>query len=85
MVEEKRPADASKVPATREAAAAACEEQTRKKGIKSMTAIFSRLRPGKADEDFAACMREYETGGTVPADAAQTGEAAPVATDAAGE
>lgn len=61
MAQEQRTAGGSGAPVTREAAAAACAEQTRKKGIKSVTAIFSRLRPGKADEDFAACMREQSS------------------------
>jgi hypothetical protein len=38
-------------------ATAICQEQTRAKGIKSVAAIFSRLRPGQADKEFADCMR----------------------------
>jgi hypothetical protein len=58
IVQEKPAAGGSEASVSREAAAEICAEKTRKKGIKSVTAIFSRLRPGKADEDFAACMRE---------------------------
>lgn len=58
LAEPRPPSD--KPAETLEAATAFCE----KKGIKSMAAIFSRLRPGQADKDFAACMRErgYEVG-----------------------
>jgi hypothetical protein len=58
MSQENAPAGDSKTSLSREAAAQLCAEKTRNKGIKSVTAIFSRLRPGKADEEFAACMRE---------------------------
>ncbi|HXG79585.1 MAG TPA: hypothetical protein VNJ31_09640 [Methyloceanibacter sp.] len=34
-----------------------CKEETKKKGIKSIAAIFSRLRPGAADQDYVECMR----------------------------
>jgi hypothetical protein len=39
-------------------ASTACKEQTRKKGIGSILGIFSRLRPGSADADYVACMKE---------------------------
>ena len=47
---------------TLEAARLACQTETEKKGIKSITAIFSRLRPGQAEQDYVACMkaRGYE-------------------------
>jgi len=75
MVQEKRPAGVSEAPVTREAAAEICAEKTRTKGIKSVTAIFSRLRPGKADEDFAACMREQASGGGGVSEASGVSEA----------
>jgi len=40
-----------------EAAEEECKEETKKKGIKSIAAIFSRLRPGSADQDYIACMK----------------------------
>ncbi|MFD0986763.1 hypothetical protein [Methyloligella solikamskensis] len=40
------------------AAKTACEEQTRKSGMKSMLSIFSRLRPGSAERDFINCMED---------------------------
>jgi hypothetical protein len=43
---------------TLDVATLACKEETDKKGIKSITAIFSRLRPGQSEQDYIACMRE---------------------------
>jgi hypothetical protein len=51
------PAKAEEAGNTLEAATRACTEETDKKGIKSITAIFSRLRPGQAEPDYIACMR----------------------------
>jgi hypothetical protein len=42
---------------TLEAAEKACKEDTKRKGIASVVGIFSRLRPGSADEDYRACMK----------------------------
>lgn len=36
----------------------ACEEETRRSGMKSMLSIFSRLRPGSAERDFINCMED---------------------------
>ena len=38
-------------------AARVCKEQTREKGIKSVLAIFSSMRPGAVDEDYITCMK----------------------------
>ena len=38
-------------------ASQACKEQTREKGIKSVLAIVSRMRPGAVDEDYINCMQ----------------------------
>ena len=59
---DQRPAKAEEAGNTLEAAERACKEDTRKKGIKSVVNIFSRLRQGAADEDYVACMkrRGYE-------------------------
>jgi hypothetical protein len=38
-------------------AAQACKDQTREKGIKSVLAIVSRMRPGAVDQDYVNCMR----------------------------
>ncbi|MEX1059855.1 MAG: hypothetical protein WED13_02425 [Methyloceanibacter sp.] len=51
------PAKAQEAGNTLEEATRACKEETEKKGIKSITAIFSRLRPGQAEQDYIACMR----------------------------
>jgi hypothetical protein len=40
-----------------EEASKTCKDQTRDKGIKSVLAIVSRLRPGAVDEDYIACMK----------------------------
>ncbi|HEX2448915.1 MAG TPA: hypothetical protein VHK26_12155 [Methyloceanibacter sp.] len=39
-----------------------CKEETKRKGVSSVVAIFSRFRKGSADEDYIACMkrRGYE-------------------------
>lgn len=39
------------------AASKACKTATRDKGIKSVLAIVTRLRPGAVDEDYVACMK----------------------------
>jgi hypothetical protein len=59
---DQRPAKAEEAGNTLQAAELACKEETRKKGIKSVVNIFSRLRAGAADEDYVACMkrRGYE-------------------------
>ena len=38
-----------------------CKEETKRKGIASVANIFSRLRKGSADEDYAACMKRRVT------------------------
>jgi hypothetical protein len=35
----------------------ACKDQTRDKGIKSLLAIVSSMRPGAVDQDYIACMK----------------------------
>ena len=35
----------------------ACKNQTREKGIRSLLAIVSSMRPGAIDEDYIACMK----------------------------
>jgi hypothetical protein len=40
-----------------EQASKVCKEQTREKGIKSVLAIVTRLRPGAVDEDYINCMK----------------------------
>jgi hypothetical protein len=40
-----------------EQASKACKYQTRDKGIKSLLAIVSSMRPGAVDEDYIACMK----------------------------
>ena len=44
-------------PKTLEQASQSCKESTREKGIKSVLAIVTRLRPGAVDEDYINCMR----------------------------
>jgi hypothetical protein len=41
-----------------ETASKACKEETEKKGFASVLGIFSRLRRGSAEEQFAACMKK---------------------------
>jgi hypothetical protein len=41
-----------------EQASKACKDKTRDKGIKSVLAIVTRLRPGAVDEDYIACMKD---------------------------
>jgi hypothetical protein len=41
-----------------EAASKACKEETETKGFSSVLGIFSRLRRGSAEEQFAACMKK---------------------------
>ncbi len=57
-----RPAKAEEAGNTLEAAELACKEETQKKGVASVVAIFSRFRKGSSDEDYIACMkgRGYE-------------------------
>jgi len=57
-----RPAKAEEAGNTLEEAELACQAQTKKKGMASVVAIFSRFRKGSADEDYIACMkaRGYE-------------------------
>lgn len=45
-----------------EEATKACKEETERKGFSSVLGIFSRLRHGSTEEQFAACMkrRGYE-------------------------
>jgi hypothetical protein len=59
---DQRPAKAEEAGNTLEKAEAACQEETKQKGIKSVVNIFSRFRKGAADEDYVACMqrRGYE-------------------------
>ena len=59
---DQRPAKTEEAGNTLQAAETACKDETRKKGIKSVVNIFSRLRQGSADEDYVACMkrRGYE-------------------------
>jgi hypothetical protein len=40
-----------------EQASQACKTELREKGIKSVVAILSRMRPGAVDEDYVKCMR----------------------------
>lgn len=40
-----------------EAASKACKDETETKGFSSVLGIFSRLRRGSAEEQFAACMK----------------------------
>jgi hypothetical protein len=54
---DQRPAKAVEAKNTLQQAEQACKEQTEKKGIASVTAIFSRFRKGSADEDYIACMK----------------------------
>src|SRR5262245_10732399 len=44
-------------PTALEQASAACKESTREKGIKSVLAIVTRMRPGAVDEDYVNCMK----------------------------
>src|SRR5262245_27096987 len=39
-------------------AAKACKDQTERKGFGSVVGIFSRLRRGSAEEDYANCMKQ---------------------------
>ena len=57
-----RPAKAEEAGNTLEKAERLCKEETKKKGMGSVVAIFSRFRKGSADEDYIACMkaRGYE-------------------------
>jgi hypothetical protein len=59
---DQRPAKAQEAGNTLETAREACKAETKRKGIASVTAIFSRFRQGSADADYVACMkaRGYE-------------------------
>ena len=52
-----RPEKAEETGNTIDAAETACKAETQTKGIASITAIFSRMRTGSADEDYIACMK----------------------------
>jgi len=52
-----RPAKAEEARNTLQIAESTCKEDTKKKGIANMLAIFSRLRPGSVDKDYIACMK----------------------------
>ncbi len=41
-----------------ETASKACKDETEKKGFGSILGIFSRLRPGSSEADYAACMKK---------------------------
>jgi hypothetical protein len=41
-----------------EQASKTCKDDTRDKGIKSVLAIVTRMRPGAVDEDYIACMKD---------------------------
>lgn len=41
-----------------EQASKICKDQTREKGIKSVLAIVTRMRPGAVDEDYIECMKQ---------------------------
>ncbi len=53
-----RPAKAAEAGNTLAKAEAACKAETETKGIATITAIFSHLRKGAADEDYIACMKQ---------------------------
>jgi hypothetical protein len=52
-----RPAKAEEAGNTLEAAQVACKTETKRKGIASVAAIFSRFRKGATDEAYVACMK----------------------------
>ena len=51
------PTKAKPDPTALEQASTACKESTRVKGIKSVLAIVTRLRPGAVDRAYADCMK----------------------------
>jgi hypothetical protein len=55
---DQRPAKAQETNNTLKQAEADCKAETEKKGIASITAIFSHFRKGAADEDYVACMKD---------------------------
>jgi hypothetical protein len=55
---DQRPAKAQEANNTLAQAEAACKDQTQKKGIASVTAIFARFRKGSADQDYMDCMKQ---------------------------
>ena len=59
---DQRPAKAEEAGNTLEKSELACKEETKRKGIASVVAIFSHFRKGSSDEDYIACMkaRGYE-------------------------
>jgi ribosomal protein S11 len=44
-------------PTALEQASQACKDQTRERGIKSVLAIVTRMRPGAVDADYIDCMK----------------------------
>jgi hypothetical protein len=44
-------------PVAVEQASQVCKDQTRDRGIKSVLAIVTRMRPGAVDEDYIDCMK----------------------------
>lgn len=55
---EQKPAKPVKPDATAiEQASQACKTELRQKGIKSVLAILSSMRPGAVDEDYVKCMQ----------------------------
>jgi hypothetical protein len=57
-----RPAKAQEAGNTLQNAESVCKEDTKRKGMANILAIFSRFRQGAADKDYIACMkaRGYE-------------------------
>ncbi len=51
------PVAAKPPPTTIETAASACKTETRNKGIKSVLAIVSFMRPGAVDAAYVQCMK----------------------------
>ena len=51
------PTPAKPDPTALEQASTACKESTREKGIKSVLAIVTRMRPGAVDRDYVNCMK----------------------------
>ena len=55
---ESKPTKQETEAAALEAASKSCKASTRDRGIKSVLAIVSRMRPGAVDEDYIACMKK---------------------------
>lgn len=53
-----RPAKAKEQKNTLEEAKAACHEEAKRKGIKSVLAIFRGFQRGATEEDFVECMKK---------------------------